>query len=52
LSHETAAGLKHRVTGTYDLPHKTLGVIFNFDKMIGGEFEKCLAALKAQAEAR
>jgi len=40
LSHETAAGLKYRITGTYDLPHKTLGVIFNFDKMIAGEFEK------------
>jgi uncharacterized protein YndB with AHSA1/START domain len=40
------------MTGTYGLLHKTMGVIFNFDKMVGGEFEKGLADLKSQAEAR
>jgi len=40
------------MTGTYGFVHKTMGVVFNFDKMVGGEFEKGLAALKAQAEAR
>jgi len=40
------------MTGSYGLLHKTMGLIFNFDKMVGGEFEKGLAALKAQAEAR
>jgi Polyketide cyclase / dehydrase and lipid transport len=39
------------MTGTYGFLHKTMGVVFNFDKMVGGEFEKGLAALKAQAEA-
>lgn len=40
------------MTGTYGFLHKTMGVVFNFDKMVGSEFEKGLAALKAQAEAR
>ena len=39
------------MTGTYGFLHKTMGVIFNFDKMVGGEFEKGLAALKSQVEA-
>jgi hypothetical protein len=40
------------MTGTYGFLHKTMGVVFNFDKIVGGEFEKGLATLKAQAEAR
>jgi uncharacterized protein YndB with AHSA1/START domain len=40
------------MTGTYGLLHKTMGVIFNFDKMVGGEFEKGLTNLKSQVEAR
>ena len=40
------------MTGTYGFLHKTMGVVFNFDKMVGAEFEKGLAALKTQAEAR
>jgi uncharacterized protein YndB with AHSA1/START domain len=40
------------MTGKYGLLHKTMGVIFNFDKMVGGQFEKGLADLKSQAEAR
>jgi hypothetical protein len=39
------------MTGTYGFLHKTMGVIFNFDKMVGSEFEKGLADLKTQAEA-
>jgi hypothetical protein len=39
------------MTGTYGFLHKTMGVVFNFDKMVGAEFEKGLAALKSQAEA-
>jgi hypothetical protein len=31
---------------------KTLGVVFNFDKMVGSEFDKGLANLKSQAEVR
>jgi hypothetical protein len=40
------------MTGTYGLVHKIMGVIFNFDKMVGGEFEKGLADLKSQVEGR
>jgi uncharacterized protein YndB with AHSA1/START domain len=40
------------MTGIYGFVHKTLGVVFNFDKMVGGEFEKGLADLKSQAEVR
>ena len=40
------------MTGMYGFLHKTMGVVFNFDKMVGREFEKGLAALKARAEAR
>jgi uncharacterized protein YndB with AHSA1/START domain len=40
------------MAGTYSYLHKVMGVIFNMDKMVGGEFEKGLTALKAQAESR
>ena len=30
---------------------KLMGLVFNLDKMIGGDFETGLASLKAQAEA-
>jgi len=40
------------MTGTYGLLHKIMGVVFNFDKMVGGEFDKGLADLKSQVEAR
>ena len=43
-----------RVTWTMEGPapyiHKLMGVIFNMDKMVGGDFETGLANLKAQAE--
>jgi hypothetical protein len=39
-----------QMTGTYGFVHKTMGVIFNFDKLVGGEFEKGLAVLKTQVE--
>ena len=48
----TSTQVTWEMTGTYGFLHKTLSVIFNFDKMIGGEFEKGLADLKSQAEAR
>jgi hypothetical protein len=40
------------MTGTYGSLQKILGVIFNMNKMVGGEFDKGLAALKVQAEPR
>jgi hypothetical protein len=40
------------MTGTSGLTHKIMGVVFNFDKMVGGEFEKGLADLKSQVEGR
>ncbi len=45
-----ATEVSWEMSGTYGFLHKTMGVIFNFDKMVGGEFEKGLAVLKAQAE--
>jgi uncharacterized protein YndB with AHSA1/START domain len=48
----SATEVTWEMSGTYGFLHKTLGVVFNFDKMVGGEFEKGLATLKAQAEAR
>jgi carbon monoxide dehydrogenase subunit G len=50
--HGSGTEVTWEMTGTYGLLHKTMGVIFNFDKMVGGEFEKGLADLKSQAEAR
>jgi hypothetical protein len=38
------------MTGTYSFVHKLFGVLFNTDKMVGGEFAKGLADLKAIAE--
>jgi hypothetical protein len=40
------------MTGTYGFAHKIMDVAFNFEKLIGGEFDKGLADLKSQAEAR
>ena len=40
------------MTGRYGFVQKLFGVIFNMDKMVGGEFDKGLSSLKAQAEAR
>jgi len=37
--------------GTRPFFMKLMGMIFNMDKMVGGDFEKGLAALKAAAEA-
>jgi hypothetical protein len=48
----SATEVTWEMTGKYGFLHKTMGVLFNFDKMVGSEFEKGLAALKAQAEAR
>jgi hypothetical protein len=48
----SATEVTWEMTGTYGFVHKMMGVVFNFDKMVGAEFEKGLAALKAQAEVR
>jgi uncharacterized protein YndB with AHSA1/START domain len=48
----SATGVTWEMTGTTPFTHKVMGVVFNMDKMVGGEFEKGLAALKAQAEGR
>jgi carbon monoxide dehydrogenase subunit G len=50
--HGSSTEVTWEMSGTYGILHKTMGVIFNFDKMVGGEFEKGLADLKSQAEAR
>jgi uncharacterized protein YndB with AHSA1/START domain len=50
--HGDSTDITWEMTGTYGFVHKTMGVIFNFDKMVGGEFEKGLADLKSQTEAR
>jgi uncharacterized protein YndB with AHSA1/START domain len=39
-----------RMTGTSPYLHKLIGLFFNMDKMVGGEFAKGLADLKALAE--
>jgi len=46
----SATEVTWEMTGTYGFLHKTMGVIFNFDKMVGSEFAKGLATLKTQAE--
>ena len=37
-------------TGRSAFAHKVTGTLFNMDKMVGGEFAKGLATLKAMAE--
>jgi hypothetical protein len=41
-----------QMSGTYGFVHKAMGLIFNFDKMVGGEFDKGLSQLKSRIEAR
>jgi len=38
------------MTGHRPFSHKLMGTLFNMDKMVGGEFAKGLASLKASAE--
>jgi hypothetical protein len=40
------------MSGTNDLMGKAIGLVMDMDKMVGGDFEKGLADLKALAEAR
>ena len=40
------------MTGTYGFVHKLFGLVFNSDKMVGGEFAKGLASLKNLVEAQ
>ena len=40
------------MTGTYGFVHKLFGIVFDCDKMVGGEFAKGLASLKNLVEAR
>ena len=51
----TPAGAATRVTwrmeGTNGFVAKAIGLVMNMDEMVGGEFEKGLASMKALAEA-
>ena len=47
----TTTAVTWAMTGTRPFSHKLMGTIFNMDKMVGGEFAKGLASLKAMAEA-
>ena len=38
------------MTGTNNLMFKMMGIVMNMDKMVGRDFEKGLAAMKAEAE--
>ena len=38
------------MSGPWPYVRRVMGTVFNMDKMVGGEFEKGLASLKALAE--
>jgi hypothetical protein len=38
------------MTGTNNFMFKLMGLMMNMDKMVGGDFERGLAAMKAEAE--
>lgn len=40
------------IFGPHPLLHRAMGLFMSFDKMVGNEFEKGLASLKAQVETR
>jgi len=40
------------MTGHKDFVSKAFCLFMNMDKMVGGDFEKCLAALKLVSEAK
>ena len=42
--------LSWTMTGRSNLISKVMGVVFNMDRMVGGQFEKGLVTLKAMAE--
>ncbi|RUL79089.1 polyketide cyclase [Dyella choica] len=46
-----ATEVSWEMTGASNFMQKLFGVCFNMDKMVGGEFDKGLTSLKAQAEA-
>ena len=45
-----ATAVTWAMTGKRPFSHKLMGTIFNMDKMVGGEFAKGLAGLKAMVE--
>ena len=40
------------MSGTYDFMGKAMSLVMNMDKMVGGDFERGLAAMKTAAEAQ
>ena len=50
VAHGAATAVTWAMTGTRPFSHKLMGTLFNMDKMVGGEFAKGLANLKAIAE--
>ena len=49
-SHGASTHVTWAMTGRRPFSHKLIGTCFNMDKMVGGEFEKGLASLKAMVE--
>ncbi len=45
-----ATSVTWAMSGQRNFSHKVMGTLFNMDKMVGGEFAKGLATLKAMAE--
>jgi len=51
VSDGPATSVTWAMTGTYGFVHKLFGLVFDSDKMVGGEFAKGLASLKNLVEA-
>jgi hypothetical protein len=45
-----ATAVSWTMTGRNALLNKVMGIVFDMDRMVGGEFEKGLSTLKAMAE--
>ena len=50
VSEGAVTSITWAMTGTCGFIHKLCGLVFNSDKMVGGEFEKGLASLKQRVE--
>jgi Polyketide cyclase / dehydrase and lipid transport len=50
VPHGEATTVTWAMTGTRPFSHKLMGTLFSMDKMVGGEFAKGLADLKAMTE--
>ena len=51
MSEGPVTNITWAMTGTYGFVPKLFGLVFNSDKMVGGEFAKGLASLKNLVEA-